>query len=378
MGISAGGWAMVLSVLLVGTVWGEGNFRPKRVGQAELRMVGSIPVVTLAGNPEQLGRQHAALLAEPARELMQFPKRLFEEVDQAWMWPFAVSAGQTLLTHAPADHQAEFAAATTHEILDAGTLAVANTLLELRNIGCSTLVVEPKRSATGGLLFGRNFDFPPFGLLDRFGLVLVVRPDGKHAFAAVGYPGLLGVLSGMNDAGLCVATLDVYETADGSPGFDPRGSPMAFTFRQILEECTTVAEAEALLRRTPATTRTNLTVCDHTHGAVFEITPKQVVRRDSEAGLLPCTNHFRSPGLTSDEVCERYATLATAADEQVVDVEQLHAYLHQANQGEFTLQTMVFEPRELVLHLALGTPPTSAHALERLELGELLAPAAAK
>ena len=46
-----------------------------------------------------------------------------------------------------------------------------------------------------------TFDFPPFGLLDRFGLVTVARPTGLHAFAAVGFPGMMGVL-GMNDAGV--------------------------------------------------------------------------------------------------------------------------------------------------------------------------------
>jgi hypothetical protein len=279
------------------------------------------------------------------------------------------------MLNAPERYQQEIAAATTQASLDPEILAVGNTLLELRRIGCSSLIVEGARSVTGGPLFGRNFDFPSFGILDRYGLVTVIRPDGHHAFAAVSFPGLMGVLSGMNDAGLCVATLDVNETADGSSRFDPLGVPLALVFRQILEECTTIAEAETLLKTTHATTQANLAVCDREHGAIFEITPKQVARRDAENSLLPCTNHFRMPGLTVDESCWRYERLQAAGTKQSLSVADIQSALHNANQGGLTLQTMVFEPRELVLHLAIGTPPSSQNKMRRLELRDLLVPA---
>jgi len=55
--------------------------------------------------------------------------------------------------------------------------------------GCSSLLIEPSRSATGGPLFGRNLDFYGRGILHKYSLVAVYRPDGKHAFAAVTFPG---------------------------------------------------------------------------------------------------------------------------------------------------------------------------------------------
>src|SRR5207248_1403528 len=82
----------------------------------------------------------------------------------------------------------------------------------------------------------------------------VYRPANKHAFATVGFPGLAGCLSGMNDQGLSVAILEVYSTKDGSPKYDPRGRPNFFTFRQVLEQCATVEEAVKLLRETPRAT----------------------------------------------------------------------------------------------------------------------------
>jgi hypothetical protein len=351
---------------------GEEVFPVAQSGLGEVRYVDSIPIAILAGSPEEIGKQHAELLLRHSNELMQFPKRFFTQHGLGFFYPFAAEGGKTLMHNAPQCYQQEIDAATKTARLEPDTLAVANTLLELRRVGCSSLIVEAPKSATGGPLFGRNFDFPAFGLLDRFGVVTVLRPTGQHAFAAVGFPGMMGVLSGMNDAGLCVATLDVEESGDDSKRFDAEGVPMALVFRQILEKCTTVAEAESLLKETQATTRANLAVCDRDQGAIFEITPKQVKRRDAENSLLPCTNHFRMPGLAVNEQCWRYDRLESTQADASLDVAEVQAALHQANQGELTLQTMVFEPRELVLNLSLGNPPSSAHKMHRLELRELL------
>jgi isopenicillin-N N-acyltransferase like protein len=349
-------------------------FPAAKHGRGELHYVDSIPVAILAGSPEEIGRQHAELLLRHSTELMQFPKRFFTENGLGFFYPFAAEGGKTLMRNAPPRYQQEIDAASKIARLEPEILAVANTLLELRRVGCSSLIVEPEKSATGGPLFGRNFDFPAFGLLDRFGLVTVVRPTGRRAFAAVGFPGMMGVLSGINDAGLCVATLDVEESADESSRFDAKGVPMALVFRQVLEQCTALAEAESLLKGVHATTRANLAVCDRERGAVFEITPDQVKRRDSEDALLPCTNHFRSPGLALDKQCWRYDRLVSAGGADSLNVAEIQGALHQANQGGLTLQTMVFEPRESVLHLSLGSPPSSAHKMHRLELSELLSP----
>ena len=48
--------------------------------------------------------------------------------------------------------------------------------------------------------------------------------------------------------------------------------------------------------------------------------------------------------------------------------------MHDVNQGPLTVQTMIFEPETLVLHLAVGDTPSSALPLKRLDLAPLLKP----
>ena len=349
-------------------------FVPRQVEGAELRLIGKVPVAILTGSPEEIGRQHGQLLAGPGEAMVEFPMRFAERFGVELFWPLVTQAGKTLMTQAPERHQRELAAIAAHSDLKSDQLAVGNTLLELRRLACSTIVVEPARSATGGPIFGRNFDFLTLGDLDKYSMVIVYRPEGKRSFAAVTFPGMVGVFSGMNDAGLAVATLDVEHSGDKSRKFNPTGTPLAFVFRRILEECRTVDEAEALLRSIKATTWMNLTVCDRDGGATFEITPDNIARRDDDEGLIRCTNHFVSEGLSVGETCWRYDGLEVPTTAGPVDVRDVQRLLDSVNQGDQTLQTMVFEPRELMLHLAIGEPPVSGNRMERIELRPLFTP----
>jgi hypothetical protein len=108
---------------------------------------------------------------------------------------------------------------------------------------------------------------------------------------------------------------------------------------------------------------------------VFEITPDHIARRTSEHGMLRCTNHFRTAGLSTGESCERYDKLLGNFQQDKFDVEDVHVRLDNARQDRLTFQTMVFEPRELVLHLALSEPPSSDKPLKKIELRPYLAPA---
>ncbi|MAT71274.1 MAG: hypothetical protein CMJ58_17320 [Planctomycetaceae bacterium] len=363
-------------VVLSGAASSPRTFKPAQAEGGRLEYVGPVPVVRLQGTPQEIGRQHAALLGPRSEAVFKFPKQFISAAGAEAYWPLLTNAARTLLLRAPQRYQEELAAAAKQggfapEIEE--VIPVANTLLELRRLGCSAVAIEDERTAGDGPLLGRNFDFDSMDVLHRFSVLFVVRPDGRRAFASVGFPGLGGVLSGMNDAGLCVATLDVERSADKSRKFDPSGVPMALTFRRILEECSTVDEAQQLLADTRATTWMNLIVCDTQRSAVFEITPNNVARRDATDGVTACTNHFRTDELTVGEPCWRYPRLADAQQADAWTVESMQGLMHSVNQRGLTLQTMVFEPRALKLHLSATRAPSSDKPMTTIELAPLFA-----
>jgi len=350
------------------------QYRPGSFGPASLRYVNGVPLLVVEGTPEELGTQQAKLTADAARQVAEFPELLLRRAGLAGQSERVLAESLALVPQIPPEFLRELEAFAEASGIDRQKLLVLNTVVDSyrATLACSSLIVDPQRSATGGALMGRNLDFINLGYLPRFSLVTVFRPVGKHAFVSVGFPGMLGCLSGMNDAGLAIAVHEVFRSKDRAPLLDPRGVPYMFCFRRILQQCSTIREAEQLLRRSSRSTLLNLAICDRRGGAVLEITPRTVVLRRGKDGLCACTNHFRSPVLGTWNLSWRHLLLRQAGLIAKLSIDEVRSKLHQVNLGPLTMQTMVFETEPLVLHLAIGACPSSALPLRRVELRQLL------
>jgi isopenicillin-N N-acyltransferase-like protein len=351
------------------------RFPAAKHGAGELRYVSGVPVLTVRGTPAEMGEQYGVLAVKNAPDLDGLYDRFLTDIRMKDRYPLVLGLAKRLLPNFPPHLRAEMDAAAKAGGSDPDRHVFANTVADLSSgLGCSTVVVEPGRSATGAPLFGRNFDWYPTKGITEHTLLTVYRGTGKRAFASIGVTPVTGVISGMNDAGLCLTVNEVFlRQSKDKAAFDWKGTPMLLAFRRVLEECGTVAEAEKLMRAIPRTTSYCLTLCDGVGGVVFEVTPKSLVVRPAENGVCCCTNHFRTADLGVGEKCWRFEKLAplVAADAKL-GVADVYARLDGVNQGKATLQSMVFEPRGRVLHLAYGDGPATKLRPVRLELADLL------
>jgi hypothetical protein len=389
-------WLLVIALVscssLVRAQAGESfRFPEAKHGNGELKYRHGIPVLTVEGTPEEIGEQVAALAAKPSQRLLNYSRDalavLATPAGVKIIWPVVVQKGHRLLRNFPVEYRREFEAMVKTSGLDRELMVIGNTVFDLKQelgalFGCSALLVEPERSPTGGPIFGRNMDFLGLGYLHEYSLVTVYRPRGKHAFAAIGYPGMVGCISGINDAGLALTVLETTGArASAGPGFNHDGTPFALCYRRLLEECTSAQEAEEMLRGMKRTTTNNLALCDKHGGRVLEITPSQVVARRCLDGIGTCTNHFLSDELkltipkNNFTTLDRLATLEKARPgNKKLGVADVQRYLNAVNQGKLTLQTMIFEPAALTVHVAFaaGEMPSSSRTLQRIELKGLL------
>ena len=340
-----------------------------------LRHVQGVPVVTVAGTPEQMGEQFGVLAVKNAPGLDRlFDNFLRDAGIRSKPFAFLLAAR---LTGVPDPYRVEIDAAAKAAGRDPQLGRFANTVYDLSTgMGCSTLVVEPARSRTGGPLFGRNFDWlPTAGIMDHT-LLAVFKPAGKRAFAAVTVTPIVGCISGMNDAGLALTLNEIHLDQSKTPSkFAWDGVPTMLLFRRVLEECGTVDEAAALLRASKRTTTACMSVCDVSGGAVFEITPTAVEVRRAVADVTLCTNHLRADPLAKGEPCWRYDLLSGTQKHRLkLGVEDVRGNLHRVSQGRHTLQSMVFEPQARRLHLQLGDLKVSATEFDPkvFDVGELL------
>jgi hypothetical protein len=350
-----------------------------RHGKGVLKQINGLPVLLVEGAPEDIGAAAGVLALRPAQRIASYPDDMLEKFHGVWLRDSFLAAGKKMVERFPADYRQEFEALAHASGIDRDKLVLGNTLFDLKkSLGCSALLVEPARSATGGPLLGRNLDYPPLGYAHEYTLVTVYRPASKHAFVSIGFPGLIGCLSGMNDAGLSLVILEAIQTRVGTHRLDRDGTPYALCYRRLLEECTTIAEALPLLEKMHRSTVTNLALADRNGVAVFEITPKEIHVRGAEAGACVCTNHFCTDGFRPlwqfnwFRTLDRYRKLEEASwSRPQLGLEDVHRGLDAARHEEHTLQTMIFEPAALRLHLAIGACPASAEKLKSLDLAPL-------
>lgn len=312
-----------------------------------------VPVIELSGTGAEIGRGHADALGSGIRELHD---RYFAAyfLNEAGKFLALAAAGLFEPTLSPA-HRDEVNALAAGSAIDARQILLAQCFLDLSPmVACSTVTLPASAAPDGVARFGRNLDFPSFDVADERSIVLVYHPDGgRHAFAAVAWPGMVGVLTGMNEHGLTLANMEVTRSVRL-----PSAMPYTMLYRSVLERCRTVDQAVAFLQKTPRQSANNLMLMDAGGDrAVVEITPDGVaVRRAPDDAALISTNHQRGDDLDSPGACRRYDRLhdASARDFGHIDERAVESMLASVAQGKFTMQSMVFEPANRVMYLSTG------------------------
>jgi hypothetical protein len=165
---------------------------------------------------------------------------------------------------------------------------------------CSSFAVLGSNTASDQLVHGRNLDYEVVnGYLAADGAVtkalkehLVVvdyRPSQGHPFVTIGWPGVVGAVTGLNAATLSLACL-----TSALNGETPNGLPLPLLYRQILQYCSDLEQTELLIRATRRTIGNNLLVASgrDDDARVFELAPGFVYRRRPHQGVLVTTNHY--------------------------------------------------------------------------------------
>jgi isopenicillin-N N-acyltransferase like protein len=364
---------LIISLLAAATAAAEPFRYPEgKHGRGELRYISGLPVLTVGGSWEEMGEQVGVLALKPADSLVAHFREYLEKKGLKPVLPVIYTASEAMFARFPKEYRTEIESMIKASGADRNLIVLANTAFDLQQlVGCSGLLVSAKRSATGGSLYGRNFDFPFDDAIAEYSLVVVYRPTGKKAFAMVTFPGLLAASVGMNEDGLALGANTAKRTGDGAPPFDPEGMPYFIAAREVMEGCRSVDEFDRWMHAHTRTAMGILLGCDPKRQAIFEITTKNISVRTPEDGLLYCTNHFRAAPMKTESKCWRYPKLEKSRELAKLSVADVARLLNDVNQGKRTIQTMIFEPSKLVLHLSIGRGPTSAKPLKILNLKPL-------
>lgn len=271
----------------------------------------------LVGEPLQRGVAHGKL----AGELLYYQESVFVEQIRRivpsdgylkFLRFFLVAFNRKLGENVPAENREEIygiSLSCTHEYDAIGTPYerqlnyhaahdIGHTMQDYMLVGCSSFGVWGGASADSSLLLGRNFDFWVGDDFAANKIVSFYAPDDGYRFASVGWAGMTGVLSGMNEAGLTV-------TLNAAKGPLPTSSatPISILAREILQYAATIDEALAVARERSTFVSESLMIGSARDGevAIIEKTPDETALYRSEKEYVLCTNHFQSQELADDE-----------------------------------------------------------------------------
>lgn len=345
--------ACLLSPVILGCGSGDSKLAPAGRAPANVAEVPfPIPVIEMAGTPAEMGNEHGWQMGSTIRGLHgKYLKAYFSSEGRRVL---AMMAAATFEQYLSPEHRDELRALASSAGVEERQMLLAHCFLDLSPMtACSTVTLPAIASPDGVARFGRNLDFPSFDVADKLSVVQIYRPAGKNAFMSVGWPGMAGVLSGMNEHGLTLANMEVTRGRRM-----PTAMPYILLYRTVLERCRTVDEAIELLGATPRQTANNLMLMDAGGDrAVVEITPKAIhVRRAPAAQPLVSTNHQRGDDLDTPGSCRRFDCILKESARQSgkIDAKAIQSILAEASQGKKTLQSMVFEPSTRILYLSTG------------------------
>ena len=175
---------------------------------------------------------------------------------------------------------------------------IGHAMQEYMLVGCSSFACWNSDSEDGNLIIGRNFDFYVGDNFAKNKIILFVEPSEGHRFASISWPGMMGVLSGMNEKGLTV-------TINAAKGAIPTSSamPISLLAREILQYASNIDEAYNIARQHKTFVSESLLIGSAVDGkaAIIEKTPEKIALFESDKDRILCTNHYQSDAFSTDE-----------------------------------------------------------------------------
>jgi len=281
-------------------------------GGASLAWVGGVAVLRASGDAHAIGAAHGRLLAPwllpiAAAAAPSIAGTVSDDgvlgepthgIRLAWRWRFIddglVDQDRRMVAGLTRGAAASGVALSYEDllrdqaVLDVGAPSPRSDEAEQHVIAHSLTLIGAQAQAPARVWVGRTLALP--GLDDggdaAIPVVTIAKPEGRIAWAGVGWPGMLGVVTGINGEGI-VVMVDPARTMEVRVTRTAR--PVALLARTVLEQARTLDDAIKLVESSATLGSAVIVVVDGTSGKWVQIerTPsKAIVERNPRSPAL--------------------------------------------------------------------------------------------
>jgi predicted choloylglycine hydrolase len=185
-----------------------------------------------------------------------------------------------------------------------GAHDIGHAMQDLMVVGCTSLAVWNENTEDGDLLIGRNFDFYVGDDFAKNKLIEFVEPEMGIPYMSVSWPGMIGVVSGMNKEGVTVTI-----NAGKSKIPMTAKTPISLATREILQYAKNIEEAIAIAKKRKVFVSESILVgsANDKKAVIIEVSPKNFGVYDAaNSSKVFCTNHFQSEAYKNDEKNQKH------------------------------------------------------------------------
>ncbi|MDQ0783521.1 C45 family peptidase [Chryseobacterium sp. W4I1] len=272
----------------------------------------------IKGNPLQLGYNNGAL----TQNLMQQQEEIFfskvegfvpSKFKQKLLRGFLKWYNRKMYLNVRDDYQAELYGLSQYSsdkynfiapkylrnLYLHGAHDIGHAMQDLAMVGCTSLAVWNENTEDGELLIGRNFDFYVGDEFAKNKLIEFVEPEAGIPYMSVSWPGMIGVVSGMNKEGITV-------TINAGKSKIPLSAktPISLVTREILQYAGNINEAIAIAKKRKVFVSESILVgsAHDKNAVIIEVSPENFgVYRVENTSKVYCTNHFQSEVYKDDK-----------------------------------------------------------------------------
>lgn len=180
-----------------------------------------------------------------------------------------------------------------------GAHDIGHAMQDLAMVGCTSLAVWNENTEDGDLLIGRNFDFYVGDDFAKNKLVEFVQPEEGIPYMSVSWPGMIGVVSGMNKEGITV-------TINAGKSKIPltAKTPISLVTREILQYAKNIDQAIEIAKKRKVFVSESILVgsAADKNAVIIEVSPENFgVYKVQNTSRILCTNHFQSDAYKNDK-----------------------------------------------------------------------------
>ena len=320
-----------------------------------------ITVVALKGEPYEMGYAHGILLKEEM-------KPIFKEL---LYWMKTRSYGTSVLENTLRDRAREIEQYIPEKYIEelkglAAGSDIEYELILLLSSGstiakayfCTSVAVK---TPDGKLIRSRSLEHNLNQIL-KSSILFINQPTRGYAFASVGFAGMIGTMTAMNETGLNFGAHAIWKAPT-----DYKGIPHEIMNREIIENSRSVEEVGEILKKARRSRPLLSMVTDLKNARIYEYDSENIGFKDMEQDRLVLTNYTQVLDIGASYICPRYNSATNFLNnhqdqmnvQKLVELNRSDSISCVNSERQYSLHLAIFIPDTLDFWIAVDPPPAS-------------------